>query len=283
MPGRDRVATVTEAIRKVLAEEVGIFEIKVTRGKGGAELYSRDAVTRGFDAVFACGGDGTVNEVATPLVDTSTALGIIPFGSGNGLARTLNIPEDPPEAIALLKRFRVRAIDVGVVCDRYFFGTAGFGFDAHLSKKYNEGALASRVRGIMPYFPLAIKEFYRYEREPVVVKIGNNSIRVVPFLLTIANIERYGGDAIIAPGALPDDGQLDLCIVPEIGIADTYALATKLLNGGIESVKGFRHVRAESFEIDRDKATLVHVDGEPFEWQGNIRVKVLHRKLKVLV
>ncbi len=99
-PGRDRVATVTETIRRVLSEEVGIFEIKVTQGPGGGELYSRDAVTRGFDAVFACGGDGTVNEVATPLVDTSTALGIIPFGSGNGFARALNIPENPVEAIS---------------------------------------------------------------------------------------------------------------------------------------------------------------------------------------
>lgn len=277
------VAAITGAVRDVLAMETGIFEIKVTKSAGGAELYSRDAVTRGFDAVFACGGDGTVNEAATPLVGTSTALGIIPLGSGNGLAKSLKIPESVPEAIALVKRFRTRAIDVGVACDRYFFGTAGFGFDAHLSKRYNEGALTSKVRGIMPYFPLAVKEFYRYKREKVSIKIGNNITKVVPFLLTVANVERYGSDAIIAPGALPDDGQLDLCVVPDIGITNAYGLAAKLLSGDIESVKGFRHVRTESLEIDRDKTTLVHVDGQPFEWQGNIRVSVLHKQLKVIV
>ena len=135
----------------------------------------------------------------------------------------------------------------------------------------------------MPYFPLAVKEFYRYKREAVSIKIGNHVIRVVPFLLTVANIERYGSEAIIAPGALPDDGQLDLCVVPDIGITNAYGLAAKLLNGEIETVKGFRHVRAASLEIDRDTSTLVHVDGQPFEWQGNIRIKVLHKKLKVIV
>ncbi len=277
------VETVTTAVRDMLGGEEGIFEIKITRKPGDAGHYSRDAVARGFDAVFACGGDGTINEAATPLVGTSTALGIVALGSGNGLARSLKIPESAEGAVALAKSFNTKAIDVGVTCDRYFFSTAGFGFDAHLSKRYNEGALSAKVRGIMPYFPLAVKEFYRYKREEVSVKVGNDVTKVTPFLLTVANVANYGSEAIIAPGALPDDGLLDLCIVPDIGIANAYGLASKLLNGRIESVKGFKHLKAESLEIDRNKGTLAHVDGEAFDWKGNISVSVLHKKLKVLV
>ncbi len=277
------VEAVTAAVRNTLGGEEGIFEIKITRAPGGAELYSRDAVARGFDAVFACGGDGTINEAATPLVDTSTALGIVALGSGNGLAMSLKIPKETEEAVALAKGFKTRAIDVGVACDRYFFSTAGFGFDAHLSKRYNEGALSSKIRGIMPYFPLAVKEFYRYKREEVSVKIGNDVTKVTPFLLTVANVAHYGSEAVIAPGALPDDGLLDLCIVPDIGITNAYGLASKLLNGRIESVKGFRHLKVESLDIDREKGTLAHVDGQPFDWQGNIHISLLHKKLKVIV
>lgn len=281
--GRNRLEEITDSVRRVMEDVVGFFEIRATLGKGGAESISREAVVNGFDTVIACGGDGTVNETATPLVGTDVALGILPFGSGNGLARTMGIPFEIDAAMKVVRSRKTRLIDVGMVCERYFFATAGFGFDAHLSKKYNEGAYSSITRGLLPYFPLALKEFYRYRPEEVLIKIENNQMKVTPFILTVANVDRYGGDAVISPGASPDDGLLDLCIVPKVGITNSYSLAKKLLSGEIDKLKGYKCIRAQNIEIYRVKSSVIHVDGEPFEWQGNILIKVLHKKLKLFV
>lgn len=273
----------TEAIRKTLQSEEGLFEIKVPPSRESAKELSRDAVRKGYDAVFACGGDGTVNDVASGLVATDTALGIIPMGSGNGLGKSLGIPEDFGAAIGLLKTPRIREIDVGVICGRFFFATAGCGFDAHLGKMYNEGALSRRFRGMLPYYLLAVREFFRYKPSPVTIKAGDYSKTVAPFIITAANTERYGGKAIIAPGARPDDGLLDVSIIPKIGITRVAGLAIRLLSGKINEFKGFERIRADMIEIRGSNTTTVHVDGEPFEWEGDILISVLPGKLKVLV
>lgn len=281
--GRNRLKKITEAVRRLLKTEEGVYEIRVTRDKAHARELSKRAVEMGFDSVVACGGDGTVNDVAAPLVNTGVALGIIPAGSGNGLAASLGIPFDIPEAVGLLKKHKIRDIDVGVVCGRYFFSTAGFGFDAELSKRYNEGKFSRKLRGILPYIPLAIFEFAKYRPEPVLVKIGANHIKTTPFILTVANTERYGAGAVIAPGACPDDGLLDVCIVPHPGIIKAPDAANKLLGGKIDEMEGYKCFRGDRIEIVRKEKTAIHVDGEPFEWGGDIKITTLYRKLKVLV
>ena len=282
--GVNRVGELTDSIRRVLGSEPGFFEVKVTTEKGGAETLAREAVLEGYDVVVACGGDGTVNEVASALVSAPVALGIVPFGSGNGLALSLGIPLEVDAALSKLKEpARRLKMDVGTVCGRHFFATAGFGFDALLAKKYNEGSLSARVRGILPYIPIAIKEFYRYSPEKVEIVIGNRHIEVTPFILTVANVPRFGGNAVIAPDAKPDDGLLDLVIVPEVGLKKSYQLTNKLMKGQIDSFKGYQCIRAEEIEIRRDKSAMVHADGEPFEWQGSIHVSCLRAALNVLI
>jgi YegS/Rv2252/BmrU family lipid kinase len=272
-----------EAIRGALRSEKGDFEIKVPPSREGAKELSKDAVRKGYDAVFACGGDGTINVVASMLVDTDTALGIIQMGSGNGLGRALGIPGDLGASVRLLKDFRIRKIDVGEMCGRYFFATAGCGFDAHLGKVYNEGALSRRMRGMLPYYILAVREFFRYKTCPLTIRAGGFSKTVEPFIITAANTDRYGGKAIIAPGALPDDGLLDVSIIPKIGITKVPGLAIRLLSGNINRFNGFERIRSDKIEIGGSNTTIVHVDGEPFEWEGDILIRVLPGKLKVLV
>lgn len=272
-----------EAIRNTLRCEERDFEIEVPPSRESARELSNVAVREGYDAVFACGGDGTINDVASGLVATDTALGIIPAGSGNGLGKSLGIPEDPGAAVRLLKDFRTRKIDVGTMCGRYFFATAGCGFDAHLGKVYNEGALSRRFRGMLPYYFLAVREFFRYKPRPVTIRAGSLSKTVEPLIITAANTDRYGGKAIIAPGALPDDGLLDVSIIPKIGITRVPGLAIRLLSGNINEFKGFERIRADKIEIRGCNTTIVHVDGEPFEWEGDILISVLPGRLGVLV
>lgn len=279
---KNRVRQVTDAVRDVFASEDGIFEIKVASRRGQAAELAKEAVEKGFEAVFACGGDGTMNEVASRLVGTNTALGIAPLGSGNGFAKALGIPDKLPTALSLLKKWKIRGIDAGKICGRYFFSTAGCGFDAHLSAKYNMGALSSMVRGVLPYYPLALIEYMRYSPMQVTIQSGNLSSCMTPLILTAANTGIYGGGAVVAPCAEPDDGLLDLCIVPYAGFAKTLRFGAHLLSGSISGADGFETLRSERFEILRNGVSYVHADGEPFEWGGRVSISVERRRLKVL-
>jgi diacylglycerol kinase family enzyme len=169
------------------------------------------------------------------------------------------------------------------MCNRYFFTSAGMGFEAYLSKRYNADAWSSKLRGVAPYFPMALMEFFRYRCEPVLIQAEGFSERVCPFILTAANIERLGGDAVIAPGASPDDGFLDLCIVPRIGFFKSLSLASKLFSKNIDTFKGYTRIRTSWAEITGDGTSSVHVDGEPFDWSGPVTIGVLPKSLRILV
>ncbi len=277
----ERVEEISEAVTRVYATVQGIFEVRVTKSSGDAYRLSEDARDKGYSTVFACGGDGTINEVASALVNTPVALGIIPAGSGNGLAHALGIPPDIEEAVALASTGRVRKIDAGVIGERYFFSTAGFGFDALVSKRYND-RVGGR-RGILPYVPIVLREFMRFKPEATIIKIDDKYMRVFPFFLTAANTPELGASAVIAPGAKPDDGLLDICLVQDIGLFEALRYTVKLFKGNIDREKKFRRRRGSSFELTRSNPGVVHVDGEPFEVGRKVKVSLLPGALKVWV
>lgn len=277
-----RVKRMTGLVRDVLGKENGIFEVKATTGPGSAGQLAKEAVDKGYEFVFACGGDGTVNGVASQLVGTGTALGIIPAGSGNALARSLQIPSDPLDAIGLLKTGTVRNIDVGRTCGRYFFTTAGFAFEALLSKKYNEGSLTKKIRGIAPYYALGLLEYVRFTPEKISLVVDGQELSAAPLILTAANTSQWGGGAFIAPGAKVDDGLMDFCVIPRAGVLRTIALWRRLMKGNIEGYGGFQLVSGKEALIKGRKATYAHVDGEPFDFEGDISISILPASLRVL-
>ncbi len=281
--GSDKTSVITDAVREELSGESGFFEIKVAAGSESLKRLSEEAVRKGYDVVFACGGDGTVHHVAGPLVGTQTALGLMPAGSGNALARTLCTPVEIRECVALLKSMRVREIDAGVVCGRYFFTTAGMGFEAHLSKRYAGGVLSSRMRGLAPYFPLALLEFFRYRCAPVLVEADGFSSSLSPLLLTVANTERFGGEAFIAPGAALDDGLLDLCMVQRVNIFGALRLGSLLFSKKIDGFKGYTRIRTRAALITREGTFAVQADGEAFDWSGPVEIGIRPKSLRILV
>lgn len=277
-----KLKSVGEIVRSLLGSSPGIFEVRATNGAGSASALSLDAVRKGYEFVFACGGDGTINDVARELVGTTTTLGIIPAGSGNALARTLNIPMDPAVAIGLLKTGSVRQMDVGKACGRYFFTTAGFGFEAFLSKKYNEGRFTSRIRGIAPYYALAIVEYLRYRPERITLEVDGKAASIEPFIFTAANTGQWGANAFIAPGASLDDGLIDFCVVPKSGVWKTLELGYRIMKGTVESFEGFQCVRGKKGVISGRRTRFAHVDGEPFDYSGDVEITVLPGALRVL-
>lgn len=277
-----KLKRISGVVREAMGSENGIFEVRATDGAGSAAALSAEARDKGYEFVFACGGDGTINDVASQLVGSEAVLGIIPAGSGNALARTLNIPMDAPEAIGLLKTGVVRNMDVGITSGRYFFTTAGFGFEALLSKKYNEGALTKKIRGIAPYYALALVEYLRFTPERIGLEVDGKETSLEPFVLTAANTGQWGANAFIAPGARFDDGLLDFCVIPKAGIMKTLELGYRIVKGSVESYKGFQCIRGKEAVIRGRRATYAHVDGEPFEVAGDVSISVLPGALKIL-
>lgn len=273
---------VGELLFEVMGGTNGIFEVKSSKSAEDAGELAREAVDKGYEFVFACGGDGTINNVASRLVNTKTALGILPAGSGNALAGALGIPEDPLAAITLLKTGRTRSIDVGMCCGRYFFTTAGFAFEGALSRSYNKGAVANRVRGIAPYYILALMEYARFKPDNVELVVDGRAMFANPFILTVANTSQWGGGALIAPGASVEDGLLDFCVMPKPGILGTILLWRSVMRGKVEGLKGYERVKGKEAVIRGRRAAYAHVDGEPFECGGEIHVSVLAGGLRVL-
>lgn len=255
------------------------FKIVHTHGPGDATRMAKKAADEGYAIVVAVGGDGTVNETASGLVGTETALAIIPRGSGNGLARSLNIPLQAAKALEVIGAGKTYRIDAGRAAHRYFFVVTGVGFDASVGSKFNSASW----RGPLPYFYLAAREFANYHPEPLRLRLENEVMEMTPFLVTIANTQQYGNGAIIAPHARPDDGVLDVCVVSPMTFAEFALYAPKLFNGKADTIPLITYYRSKFAVIEKAGSVLFHVDGEVQTTENLVEISVLPQALKVIV
>lgn len=280
--GGGRTAKRVCATMQAVFREAAIpYEMVTTQKTGDGLRFSANAVEEGYNVVVAIGGDGTVNEVATGLVNTPTALGIIPVGSGNGLARGLRLPLNARDACRLILAGQNKKIDVGQVAGRYFFATSGIGFDAHVGKVYHERP--GHRRGLLMYFQFATTEFFRYQPQEVDLTCNGKTFQYTPLILTIANVEQYGGGAIIAPGAVPDDGLFEVSILPRMHALQVLQQLPKLFAGTIDTFPHFKSHRTASLTLTRSAAGPVHADGEPFLAGEMLEYTLLPRALQVRV
>ena len=255
------------------------FEFLETRYPGHAKELAAEAAAQGYDAVVAIGGDGTTNEIGSALVHTETALGIIPLGSGNGLARGLKIPLSPLRAAKILKSGRFERIDAGQVEDNIYYIVNGMGFDAVIGKAFNE----QHVRGLLPYFTIGFREYFSFKPEVYVLKFDGKQIVASALFVTIANLKGWGGGAIIAPDARFDDGLFDICVLHKASTWYILANLYKLFTGGVVKLRKYSRFRADSLEILRERPGPYHFDGEVREGGTELHVSVIPRALKVIV
>jgi diacylglycerol kinase (ATP) len=258
------------------------FDLSVTEGPGHATELARAAADAGADVVLSVGGDGTANEVARALVGRAAALGIVPMGSGNGLARALGIPLRPLDALDALETGVRRTIDVGLLNGRPFLNVAGIGFDATVSRAFHDSGRAGGRRGLLSYVRLSLRELVGYRAPRVVVETTHERIEARPFVLVLANGPQYGAGAVINPGAKLDDGQLELVLVDERPLVALLAAAPRLFVGGIERMRGYRRLRATRLQITGDGPLLVHRDGDPEAGDERVTVELQPRALTVL-
>ncbi len=270
---------ILEHIRQIMAR--GQYEVHFSVSPGHAFEIADTMVRQGEKWIVAVGGDGTVNEVASALVNTNAHLGIVPAGSGNGLARHLGISLQVPEALAAIRNYKDQVIDAGNVNGRYFFCTFGTGFDASVGKKFSRDSR----RGIRSYVRAIIHQYIKYSPKTYILKTSRKKIKLKAFLVTFANAGQYGNNAYIAPNALINDGMLDLCILRPFPKSSTITLGLRLFFKNIDQSPYLEVMQVKKARLKRKghKKITIHIDGEPMTLKSPLKVKIVPAALHVMV
>lgn len=266
-------------IMQTLDMEQWLPNIVFTEYAGHAAELAHQYARMGFDAVVAVGGDGTVNEVARGLKDTKTALGILPMGSGNGFARHLNIPIRPQKALEMINHSEPINVDYGLANGRLFVSTCGTGFDAVVADNF----AGSNKRGFMTYLQNTLKVAFSYQPQTYHIVGDGLDVTHKAFLITFANANQWGYEAMIAPKASVQDGKMDIMLMSSHAILGSASLALRLFTGSIDNSYFMDTIRAKEITLEREEVAPFHIDGDPVEMDKNIHIKIVADGLKVLV
>ncbi len=266
-------------IMQTLDMEQWLPNIVFTEYAGHATELAHQYARMGFDAVVAVGGDGTVNEVARGLKDTKTALGILPMGSGNGFARHLNIPIRPQKALEMINHSEPINVDYGLANGRLFVSTCGTGFDAVVADNF----AGSNKRGFMTYLQNTLKVAFSYQPQTYHIVGDGLDVTHKAFLITFANANQWGYEAMIAPKASVQDGKMDIMLMSSHAILGSASLALRLFTGSIDNSYFMDTIRAKEITLEREEVAPFHIDGDPVEMDKNIHIKIVADGLKVLV
>jgi len=266
-------------IEKELDHTHWLENIVYTEYAGHATELARQYAIMGFEAVVAVGGDGTVHEVADGLKGTKTALGIIPTGSGNGLARHLGISLRVPRAIEQINHGESIAVDYGMVNDIPFFCTCGVGFDALIADQF----ATSGSRGMKTYMQNILKDLFTYQPETYIIRGEGIDMSPQAFLVTFANANQWGNDAFIAPKASIQDGKMDIAILSKFPLIAAPSLAFSLFTKSIDKDAYMNTVQTKEIWVTREKAGPLHVDGEPLQMPQELHIRIVEDGLRVLV
>ncbi|HUF47073.1 MAG TPA: diacylglycerol kinase family protein [Vicinamibacterales bacterium] len=251
--------------------------IAVSERAGHARTLAADAVAADVDAVIVWGGDGTVNEAAGPLLGTRIALGIVPCGSGDGLARGLGLPLDPRAVVAAAVRGTGHAIDAGFVGPRHFLNIAGVGFDAAVAAAFDR-----RGRfGALSYAAAAIGRVWSYRPERYRLTLEGVPADGPLFLVAFANSRQYGNGLVLAPHADPADGRLDVVVVDGGSPVEQIWRARRLVVRPLTRARGVMRARVSTASIEGARL-VCHVDGEPFETGGTLDVRVETEAIRIV-
>ncbi len=257
--------------------------VKHSNFKKHAISLAQESISEGAEIIVACGGDGTINEVASCLANTPIVLGIIPTGSGNGLASNLNIPKNPIEAIELIKAYDIKKIDVGSINNKLFFSNTGIGFDAKVIKYYE----ASQKRRLSSYFRACVKVLKESKSHESTVNIGINgdNIKTKPFMVFISNSNELGYNVSLTPKASLQDGLLDILVVSNINTLKTLLLGFLVLLKKHHLLKQVRSYKTKEVKLSIDDGEYFNaqIDGEFYKINGDtIKISIIENALHVI-
>ena len=266
-----------KGIEKFMFKYLENFEIIYTQKAGDATRISKEAANENIDAVIAVGGDGTVNECLNALVNTNTALGVIPCGSGNGFAYHIGMDRNIEKAVIQLKNTRIEVIDSCTANGFPFVNVSGIGFDSHIANLF----LTLTERGFINYIKLVLREL-SYKAKEYTINYNNIERKVKAYIIAFANASQYGNDTKISPMANFQDGLLDFVILKEFPKWKIPFFLLKLAVGKAHLSKYVEIIQSKKMTISAEN-TLIHIDGEPFKANNPIEVNILPKSLKILM
>ena len=249
-----------------------------TEAVGHGRQLASEALLAGADIVVAVGGDGTINEVGSVMEGSGKMMGIVPCGSGNGLARALKIPMSNQKAVSRLNAMQVHTIDSGILNGKKFFNMAGMGFDAHISAHFAKGG----KRGLAGYIANTLAEISTYRPESYLLNIDGVTMERKAFMLSIANSSQYGNNAHVSPTASVKDGLLDVCVIKPFPLYEFPAMVTRMFTKTADKSGYVEIIKGREIKISRQGEGPVHVDGEPYIMDAEINVQVKPASLLVI-
>ncbi|MBQ7941002.1 MAG: diacylglycerol kinase family lipid kinase [Muribaculaceae bacterium] len=277
--GTDTKEYIPEILDRIIDKDKFNLTLRFTQRQGHATELTQAAILNGFHGVIAVGGDGTINEVASALCDSDTALGIIPCGSGNGLARHLGVPVNIEKAIQVLNADNVESLDYCTVNDIPFFCTCGVGFDAHVSEKFAQ----SHKRGALSYVQNTLIEYLKYRPQKYTIEMGDEIVTEEAFLIACGNASQYGNNAFITPGASMHDGLIDVTVIHPFTPLDTAIMSVLLFTRHIDQDININTYRTDELVIKRDKPGVMHIDGDPVMMDADLHIKCHKGGIKMLL
>ena len=266
-----------KGIEKYIAKYIENSEIIYTEKAGDATSISKEAAKENIDAVVAVGGDGTVNECLKGLVNTNTALGVIPCGSGNGFAYHIGMDRTAEKAIIQLENAKIETIDSCTANGAPFVNVSGIGFDAHIANLFSY----LKVRGFINYVKIILKEL-SYKPQEYTIKYKDIERKVTAYMISFANASQYGNDARISPMANIQDGLIDFVIVKDFPKWQIPLFLIKLTTGKVHLSKYVEIIKCKRMEINASN-TLLHLDGEPYKANNPVEIKLIPKSLKILM
>ena len=266
-----------KGIEKYITKHLDNFDVVYTQKSGDATRISKEAAIEKIDTVIAVGGDGTVNECLKGLVNTNTALGVIPCGSGNGFAYHIGMDQTIEKAVKQLKNIQVKHIDTCTANGVPFVNVAGIGFDAHISNLFT----TLKIRGLINYLKIILKEL-SYKPQDYTIKYNDIERKVTAYMISCFNASQYGNDAIIVPMADIQDGLIDFVIVKDFPKWKIPLCLLKIITRKVHLSKYVEIIQCNKMTITGED-TLLHLDGEPFKASNPIKIALLPKSLKILI
>lgn len=269
-----------ELIEKEIDKSLFDFEIIDTEYAGHATELALDAAEKGFDIVVAVGGDGSVNEVAAGLIGTSTIMGMLPAGSGNGFAMHLGWGRDIASVLRRLGDATIEAVDTCMLNGRPFVNLAGVGFEAEVAHHIK----ADKNRGFKAYFKSSFGSFFSYKFKKYKISVDDEYIETEALNVTVANAPMYGYNFVVAPLAVYNDGKLEVMVIQKVPVWKYLTILHRFLNNSLHKSNIVNRLSGERVEIVLSEPDYAQFDGEGFAVnQKKLVFTVNPRSLNVLV
>lgn len=250
-------------VRSLLEQRGANFGFAFSEFPGHAVALTKEALAAGEKRIVAVGGDGTVNEVASALFESEAVMGILPFGTGNDLCRTLGIPTEPEEALNVVLSDTVRPLDAGMANDRFFLNAAGIGFDVDVLVRTEK--FKKRLNGMLPYLLGVVQALFNLKVMHLRLRMGKDVQELDAIVLVVSNGRFFGGGMLPAPAADPFDGKFDICIAKNMPVARYLPVLTRFVKGRHLGLNEILYYQADEITVEAPKGQLIELDGEVCE------------------